>query len=70
MKVEEIPTHTTDGLLLSKWGRIRTYAEEELGNISRELILAQLTNEKELIKRLTTIIDNINKLPEDHEPLP
>ncbi len=64
MKAEEIPTHTIDGLLLSKWGRIAVYTAEELRNISRELVFAEL-DEKELIKRLITIIDNINKLPED-----
>ncbi len=64
MKAEEIPTHTIDGLLLSKWGRIMIYTAEELKNISRKLTFAEL-DEKELIKQLTTIIDNINKLPED-----
>ena len=67
MKFEEIPTHTGGGLMLSKGGRIHTYAEEEIGQIKRELIFSQLTDEGELIKRLQTIIDNINNLPEQDD---
>ena len=62
MTIEEIPTHTIDGILLSKQGRINIYAEKEIGKIKRELGLSQLIDERELIKRLQTIIDNIRKL--------
>ncbi len=62
MTHKEIPTHTSDGLLLSKWGRIHIYAEEEISDIKWKLAFSQLTDKKELIKRLQTIIDNLNKL--------
>ncbi len=55
----EIPTHTSDGLELSRWGRIATYAQKEVNSVHRELVFSRLKDEKELIKRLTTIIDNI-----------
>ena len=57
-----MPTHSKDGLLLSRWGRIHGYAEEELKRISRELMFSQLQNEEELINRLETIIKNIKNL--------
>jgi hypothetical protein len=57
-----IPTHSKDGLLLSKWGRIHIYAEEELKTLYRELLFSQVQDEKELIKRLESIIHIIKEL--------
>lgn len=62
MGKEKIPTQSPDGLVLSKWGRISTYTEEAVGSIKRDLIFARLTDEKELINRLTTIVDNIKEI--------
>lgn len=61
MEFNNIPTHTIDGLLLSKWGRISIYAQDELTDINRKLVFATI-DKKELIKRLKIVISNINKL--------
>lgn len=66
MKFEDIPTHTPEKVLLSRQGRINVYAEYELGKLHRELVFSQMQDDKELIKRLQTIIDNINKIPNNY----
>jgi hypothetical protein len=56
----KMQTHTADGLLLSKWGRITFYAQMELNNILRRLVFVETTNKEELIEQLTELIDTIN----------
>lgn len=56
----KVPTHTTDGLLFSKWGRISNYAKKELNDIRKRIIFVEIMDEKELVKQLTELIDTIN----------
>lgn len=64
MEFKDVPRKTNDNLHLSTYGRIMTYAEDEISTLIRNLVFKQLSDEA-LILKLKEIILTIEKLQND-----
>lgn len=57
-------THTQDGLLLSKWGRISLEIEKDIDKLKLDLWVGRIENTDELIKNLSKLLEKTKKLNE------